>query len=157
MSGARKILVMGLGNPDRGDDGIGPMVAHALAGRVPSGVRVAARGGDMLSLIDEWDGVELLVCIDAAEPAGTPGRIRRIDLATESLPPERGASSHAFGLAEAIALARALGTAPARIAVYAVEGSDFAVGAEMTPPVAAAVQDVADRVLAELAEMVAHA
>ncbi len=159
MSGAgARILVLGLGNPDRGDDGIGPIVAGQLAGRLPAGVALAARHGDPLALIDNWAGFDALVCIDAAAPMGSPGRIHRIDPATDTLPyAAPTATSHAFGLAETVALARVLGCAPARIVIYAVEGEGFSCGADMTPAVAAAAEDAAARVLAEVRFLAAAA
>ena len=63
-------------------------------------------------------------------------------------------SSHAFGLGEAIALGRALGNAPRRIVVYAIEGENFETGAPMSERVAAAVGPVAELVAAEAAEFV---
>ena len=153
-AGVPRILVLGLGNPDRGDDAVGPLVARRLAGRLPPDVRVATRSGDMLALIEDWSDCDALVCIDAAAPAGAPGRLHRLDLAADDLPRDPGpASSHGFGLAEAVALARALGRAPARIVVHAVEGACFDGGAPPTPCVAAAAEAVVERVVAEVARL----
>jgi hydrogenase maturation protease len=49
----RKVLVVGLGNPDRGDDGVGAIVTQCLVGRLPADVAILARSGDMLSLIGD--------------------------------------------------------------------------------------------------------
>jgi hydrogenase maturation protease len=147
------VLVVGLGNPDRGDDGIGPMVARALAGRLPADVAIHTLSGDVLSLLSEWEGFDALVCVDAAAPApmAAPGRIHRLDLADADLPREVSfTSSHGFGLAEAIALGRALQSAPQDIIVYAVEGKQFEGGAAVTPEVAAAAADAADCIVAEV-------
>ncbi len=147
----RKVLVIGLGNPDRGDDGLGARVAEMLRGRLPASVAIIARRGDMLSLIDDWKGYDALVCIDASAPMGVPGRVRRIDLAATDLPPDLArASSHAFGVADTIALARSLQLAPREIVLYAVEGSSFDALSPLSPEVANAVDDVADRVIAEM-------
>lgn len=147
-------LVIGLGNPDRGDDGVGARVAHQLAGRLPDAVRILTRRGDLLSLIDDWADVEALICIDAAAPQGAPGRIHRIDLTRDALPRDPTAtSSHALGLPEAIALARTLGRAPSRILVYAIEGCRFDCGASLTPAVAAAAGIVASRVVEDCARL----
>ncbi|GGO16682.1 hypothetical protein GCM10010116_33670 [Microbispora rosea subsp. aerata] len=54
----------------------------------------------------------------------------------------RGAS-HALGLADAVALGRALGRLPGELLVVGVEGADFTPGAPMTPPVLAAVRRTA--------------
>ncbi|MFA6207521.1 MAG: hydrogenase maturation protease, partial [Methylocystis sp.] len=61
-----------------------------------------------------------------------------------------GASTHGFGLAEALELARALGVLPPRCIVYAIEGEIFDIGAPMSPAVAAAVAVVADRLRADI-------
>jgi hydrogenase maturation protease len=146
----RTVLIIGLGNPDRGDDGIGARVVGALAGRLPEGVKTVVRAGDMLALVEEWVGADAVICIDAAASMGAPGGIHRIDGHDRTLLPEPGlASSHAFGLAEAIALSQALGTAPPVLIVYAIEGRVFDIGAPLSTDVAAAVAEVAAQVLAE--------
>ncbi|ASL25235.1 hydrogenase maturation protease [Azotobacter chroococcum] len=147
-----QVMVLALGNPDRGDDGLGPAVAARLQGRLPAGVALRLCAGDVLGLLEEWAGVDVLLCVDASAPQGEPGRIRRFDLAADGLVPEPVlASSHGFGLAEALGLARALGLAAPRIVVYAVEGCHFAAGAPLSAEVAAAVDEVAERMLAEVA------
>ena len=149
--GERRILVVGVGNPDRGDDALGVNVAQALSGRLPADVTVLARSGDMLALIDDWEGFDTVICVDAAASLGTPGRIHRIDLAREDLPRDVSfPSSHFFGVAEAIDLARALGRAPRDLVVYAVEGGTFAIGAPLSEEVKSAGREVADRVAAEV-------
>lgn len=150
----RKVLVMGLGNPDRGDDGVGALVARSVVGRLPADVAVVVRSGDMLSLIDDWAGFDALVCVDAAAPVTAPGRFHRIDLATHRLPRDIScASSHAFGIAEAIELARTLELAPRDIVVFAIEGACFDGGASITPEVATAAAEVAERVLVEVGRL----
>jgi hydrogenase maturation protease len=149
--GSRKVLVACLGNADRGDDGAGAAVARSLAGRLPREVGLIARSGDMLALIDDWAEFNAVVCVDAATPAGTPGHVRRIDLARETLPVDVGVTtSHAFGLAEAVQLARTLQCAPLQIIVYAIEGESFETGAPMTAAVAAVVNEVGQRVIEEV-------
>ena len=150
--GARpKILVAAVGNPDRGDDGVGPVVAQRLSGKLPAGARVVVRSGDLMSLIEDWAGVDAVICVDAAAQRGAPGRVYRIDLTEEALPPELSfTSSHAFGLAEAIQLARVLELAPKQIVVYAIEGACFDTGAPFAPAVLSAATEVADCIAGEV-------
>ncbi|HTR17776.1 MAG TPA: hydrogenase maturation protease [Acetobacteraceae bacterium] len=151
---ARRVLVVGIGNPERGDDGVGPAVAHRLAGRLPGDVGLIVQGGDMLSLLGDWAGVDALVCVDAAVSGASPGQIHRLDLAADELPRDLApVSSHAFGLPEAIALARALGEAPRRIVIYAIEGRCFDGGAAMSPEAVAAAEAVAGHITAEIARL----
>jgi hydrogenase maturation protease len=152
-----KVLVVAIGNPDRADDGVGVLVATRLAGRLSSDVALVLRGGDILSLVEEWAGFDAAVCIDAAAPTGAPGRIYRIEAGAGELPYGASfASSHAFGLAEAIALAGALRSSPETLIVYAVEGASFDAGAAMTPEVTAAAAEVADRVVADVSRLQRH-
>lgn len=151
---ARRVLVMGLGNPDRGDDGVGPLVAKELSSVLPTDVAVTWPNGDVLSLLVAWSGFDAVIFIDAAASATTPGRIHRFDLAKTELP--RGlnyASSHALSVADAIGLARVLRQAPQDIIVYAVEGASFACGAPMTPEVAGAAVKVTGRVVADVVRL----
>ena len=104
-----------------------------------------------MSLIEDWAGIDAAILVDAAAPKGAPGRVHRIDLAEEKLPPELSfSSSHAFGIAEAIELARVLDLAPKRIIVYAIEGVCFDAGAPFTPPVLRAAKEVADCIAGEV-------
>lgn len=154
MTATGKVLVLCLGNPDRGDDGIGPAVAERLEGRLPLGAGLRVRSGDMLALIEDWHGYDALVCVDAAALKTCPGAIHRIDLNEQDLPHDMAAvSSHAFGLGEAVTLARTLGLAPAEIVVYAVEGASFQPGVRMTPQAARAIAPVADQVAGEVARL----
>ena len=150
-----RVLVAAVGNPDRGDDGVGPHVAQKLSGRLPAEARLVVRSGDMMSLIEDWAGFDAVIFVDAAAPKGSPGRIHRINLADEKLPPELSfTSSHAFGVAEAIELARVLELAPKKIIVYAIEGASFDAGAPFTPEVLSAASEVADRIAAEVCHIV---
>jgi hydrogenase maturation protease len=146
-----RVLVIGLGNPDRGDDGIGPLVANQLTGFLPPDVEVLAVNGNVLGLIERWTGFEAVICIDAAAPLTAPGRIHRVDLTTGELPKDLTSTScHGLGLAEAIGLACALQQAPPHIVVYAIEGGSFAPGAPITVEVAAAASEVVGRVATEV-------
>jgi hydrogenase maturation protease len=147
----RKVIVIGLGNPDRGDDAVGAIVAQKLVGRLPADVALLARSNDVLSLIEDWAGFDALVCVDASAPMGSPGRIRRIDLTADELPRDMSfTSSHAFGLADAVSLARMLQLAPQDIIVYAVEGCCFDASAPVTAEVTTAANEAAHRIIAEV-------
>ena len=61
-----------------------------------------------------------------------------------------GASTHGFGLHEAVELARALEQLPSRCVVFVIEGAGFEMGAPLSAPAAAAVIEVARRLRDEL-------
>ncbi|HEV2334009.1 MAG TPA: hydrogenase maturation protease [Stellaceae bacterium] len=153
MTGSNRapILLAGIGNPDRGDDGFGPAVANRLRGSLPDGVRILERNSDVLALIDEWNGCFAVVLVDAAAPVSRPGRIHRLDLTSQPLSVglERS-STHAFGIAEAVELARNLDRLPPHLIAYLVEGERFEIGAALSQRVAETVDRVAERILREI-------
>lgn len=143
-------LLIGLGNPDRGDDGVGPYVARRVATAVPPDVTAITETGDPLALLDRWTDTDEVVLIDAAAPRGQAGRIHRLDPLAAPLPPDLAfASTHTVGLAAALDLARVLGRLPARLVIYAIEAADFSPGAPLSPQVAAAADRLVPRLRAE--------
>src|SRR5271167_3062042 len=142
--GRSRALVVGIGNPDRGDDGFGPAAVRRFRGRASPGVCILERSGDALALIEEWDGFAAVILVDAAAPIGRAGRIHRLDLTDTELPVGFARdSTHAFGVAEAVELARSLGRLPRYLVAYLVEGEGFDNGAPLSPVVA----DALDRVV----------
>ena len=150
-------VVIGIGNEFRRDDGAGPAVIGQLRGRVPAGVRLVVTDGEPARLIDAWTGAALAVVVDAvrAEPPH-PGRVHRFVVDRPGTPAGRAASSHGFGLDEAIALAAALDRMPGRLIVHAIEAADLTQGPGLTPAVAAAVDVVARAILDDIRSFAGH-
>ena len=150
-----RTFIAGIGNPDRGDDGVGPAVIAALADRLPADTRAIPLRGDLLPLLDAWPSAERIVLVDACAERGAPGRIHRLrNPSAEELPPEAPTSSHALGMAQTLALARALAEPAAAapdVVVYAVEGACFDFGAPLSPQVAAAIEPLARQIAADAA------
>ena len=150
---ARRI-VLGIGNPDRGDDGAGRAVARQLRGRLPEDMELAEISGEATDLLARIEGVAAAYVVDACASGAPAGTTRRFDLAAGPLPEAAfGLSTHGLGLATALELARALGQLPPRCIVYAIEGTSFEVGSPLSPIVVEAVSAVADRLRAEIAEL----
>lgn len=151
-----RVLVIGVGNPFRGDDAAGLRVAARLRERLPPQVTVMEETGEVVSLASCWEGLERLVIVDAARSGAAPGTVHRFD-ARRPLPAHFGSlSSHGLGVASAIEMARALGTLPREVVVYAIEGARFGLGEDLSPGVTAAVSLLVDRVLGELAALPAE-
>ena len=144
-------LVIGIGNADRGDDALGLVVARRLRARGLDGVVVLEHDGEATDLIERLRGADAAILVDAALSGGEPGRVHRFDVAARILPAGLFAcSTHGFGPAEGIELARVLGQLPRRCVVYAVEGRAYDLGGPLSPRVSAAVPEVERRVLREL-------
>lgn len=142
-----RIVVVGAGNPDRGDDGAGVAVAECVAAAGLPGVRVAVDRGDPVALIDVWEGAHSLWVIDACRSGAPPGTVRRFDPAVTR--PRALRTSHGLSVVDAVELARSLGRLPARVWVYVIEAGSCDPGASLSDPVVAAVQQVAGELLAE--------
>ena len=146
-----RVVVIGVGNEFRRDDGAGPAVVASLRGRVPPGVELLLADGEPTRLIEAWTGAALAVVVDAvlANPP-RPGRVHRFVLDRPLAGTTRTASSHGFGLDDAVRLALALDRMPGRLVVHAIEADDLSQGQGLTPLVAAAVGDVARAVLSDI-------
>ena len=148
--GRQPVVVIGVGNEFRRDDGAGPAVVAALHDLAPGGVRLVVTDGEPARLIEAWAGAALAVVVDAvrAQPP-RPGTVHRFVVGRPG-PMGRPASSHGLGLDDAISLAVALDRMPARLIVHAIEAADLTQGPGLTPPVAAAVRTVARAILADI-------
>jgi hydrogenase maturation protease len=141
-----------VGNAFRGDDAAGLEVAGLLAGTLPDGVGLLVREGEPTALIDSWEGAEAVWLVDAVSSGAPAGTVHRLDAREKELPRELfHASTHAFGLGEAVELARALGRLPARTIVFGIEGARFEAGDGLSSEVAAAAAEVAASVREEVA------
>ncbi|CAN5496819.1 hydrogenase maturation protease [soil metagenome] len=146
------VLVVGCGNLLRGDDGVGPvLIRHLWELGVPEGARLVDGGTAGMDVAFQMRGADRVVIIDACLTTGptghAPGTIFRVPGADlEELPPLQGLHTHSFRWDNAIAFARwALGDAcPTDITVFLIEASGVELGAELSEPVASAMNQVID-------------
>ena len=146
-----EILVIGIGNEWRGDDAAGLLVARKIRERNPPGIRVIEAAGDISSVIELLHHAECVVAVDAVQSGGKAGQVHRFDVIQSDLPAGWfNISTHAFGLAEAVAMARQLGRLPPRFIVFGIEAEDFKTGARPSSAIEAAVHEAADRIIREI-------
>lgn len=152
-------LVLGMGNPILGDDGVGVRIAEAVERALPVGAGVdvseACVGG--LSLMERMVGYERVILVDAlcTEPVHA-GAVRKLSLddlrAMGST--QHGASAHDTNLLTALEAGKRMSLPlPEEITIYAVEAEnvlDF--GETLTPEVAAAIPAVVRAILADLTD-----
>jgi hydrogenase maturation protease len=147
----RKVLVIGVGNEYRSDDGVGLMVAHRLAEMSIEGVCVTQMSGEGMSLLEAWQDSEMVVLVDAVSSGSEPGTVYRIDAnnldAGDVL---ASISTHGFGIGEAIGVARAIGQLPSRLIIYGIEGERFDPRLGLSPEVEASVSELLEGILEEL-------
>lgn len=145
-------LLIGLGNPQRGDDGVGIAVVRRVA-EIATGAVEVVESDDPASLIDTWSGVEQAVVVDAMKSGCPAGTVLTLDVTETPLPSEGWAKggTHSLGLAAAVELSRALGRLPRRLVVVGVEVDGVTASSELSPAVLASVDTAADAALRALA------
>jgi hydrogenase maturation protease len=143
------LIVIGVGNPYRRDDAVGLLIARRVRDAVPASVAVLEESGEGAALMEAWRGAEIVVLCDAVRSGAEPGTIHRLEAARQPIPSGFFRySTHAFSVAEAVEMARALGQLPPHLLIFGIEGADFAAGTELSPAVEAAAHTVIREVLA---------
>ena len=144
-------LLIGVSNPFRGDDGVGSVIIRRLHGQNLAGFTIVEETGDGAELLEAWKGATSVILVDAVQSGVAPGTIHRLDASAEKLPKWFShCSTHAFGVAEAIELARTMDELPPSLVVYGIEGLDFSAGTSLSPEVAASVPGAVSSILAEI-------
>jgi hydrogenase maturation protease len=156
-------VLIGIGNPYRRDDGVGPALIEALQPAGLPGVRLAAADGEPTALISAWQDADLAVVVDAVLcERPQPGRVHRTvwapgqqgagPLAAPGGPGSQvraAASTHGPGVPDAVRLAEVLGAIPGRLVVFAVEAADLGFGPGLSEAVAASLPRLTRSVRAE--------
>lgn len=152
------VVVVGLGNPVRGDDAVGLRVAEALERLLKEspipGTRVvtSTRGG--FELMDLLAGADHGIVVDClALPDPTPGRVRELPLDQLS-GASRLVGSHDVGFETVVELGRLVGAPlPARLEILGVEARLTDVIEEgLSPAVAAVVEPLARQLHGRLSD-----
>jgi hydrogenase maturation protease len=148
------ILIVGIGNIDRGDDGAGIAAARRIRAKRPPHIPIIEQSGEGTDLISLWQttNASIVYLIDAMSSGLPPGTIQQFEAHFTPLPAKfaRNHSTHSFGLVHTIELARALACLPNQVFVYGIEGKCFDVGATLSVEVETAARQVAERIAARL-------
>jgi len=161
-----RVLVVGVGNLLRRDDGFGIVVAQRLEalGDLPAGVRVTETGIAGVGLVqDLMDGYDALVIVDAVSRGGIPGTLYLLEPGVPDIrawtDEERRAflaDLHQVDPSKALGLAQALGVLPRTVRILGCEPAecdDAEIG--LTPAVVCAADLAVERVRRLLGELLA--
>lgn len=152
-----KILVLALGNPLRGDDGVGSAVLDCLVETAvfPANISLIDGGTPGLETALLLQGYDRVIVIDAANLNAQPGTWRRFPLPELSLiqQAKMQGTLHDAGFAEAVALARALDILPPEIILYAVQPESVEWEMGLSTAVQTAIPQICQQIQAELAEI----
>lgn len=142
-----KTLVLGVGNPFRRDDGIGPAVIDRLkAENDLEDIDLLDGGIDGLSLIEYIKGYEKVLIVDAVDMGMAPGEIRifspeeaKLTIKADTL------STHGFGLAEVIRLMDMLGIR-VDLCIIGIQAKDITFGEGMSPEISSKIEEILELV-----------
>jgi hydrogenase maturation protease len=145
------MLIIGLGNPDRGDDAAGILVAGGLAER---GIDAIQHCGGVLNLIEMWEEHRGVIVVDAVFSGAAAGTAHVWDARIAKLPTHVFRSStHNFDLTDVIELARALDRLPEMLTIFGIEAAQFVPGTRPSPQVLTAVARVVEHIASHVKEL----
>jgi hydrogenase maturation protease len=141
----QRVSVIGIGSP-HGDDRLGWLALDALkqsarlAPLIPLRLRLEARDRPGMLLLSAWQGAGSVILIDAVCSGAEPGSVLRLsgaDIGT----PDNSVSTHGYGVAMAVALARALQQLPATLVLLGLEADPRSGGDALSPSLQVALPD----------------
>lgn len=148
-------LVLGLGNPLMGDDGVGVEAVERLRGAfdLPDEVSLVDGGTWGMNLLPMIEVADRLILIDAIRTGATPGR--HIRLEREELPRYFALkiSPHQIDLREVLALAEWRGTLPRSLVAFGIEPERVEMTHGLSPVVAEGIEELVERVVDHLEEL----
>lgn len=147
----KKIIILGFGNILMQDDGAGIFVIRRLLDNPPwEKVQLLDGGVASFEILDAARTADRIILIDSLAGGGLPGDLYRLDPEAAAQPaPFCSLSLHDGTLLQSLQLARCAGPFPP-VTIYGIEPGQIAFGMTLTPPVAAAVDRLADILIAEL-------
>ncbi len=149
-----RVLVAGMGNDLRQDDGFGIVVIRSFEETgVPEGVRVYEAGIAGIGLVQElMDGYEALVIVDATDRDAEPGTVFLLEAevpASEELTEESRqeflADTHLAVPSQALTLARALDILPPTVYILGCQPKECGLGMDLSEPVERGVLEAVRR------------
>ncbi len=145
-------LIIGLGNPLRGDDGIGVRVVQMLADEaLPESVEVVEGGTLGLGLVSLMEGRRRVILVDAANVGQRPGGFLRFTpQEVRLLGSDQHLSIHNAGLRDALQLAETLELLPDEIVIYGMQPENLDWDDDLSPEVEAAMPALVRSILSEL-------
>lgn len=147
-------LIVGCGNLLRGDDGVGSIAVRHLADmNMPQHVQLVDGGTAGMDVAFAMRGMERVIIIDAAQTGAKPGTIFKVPgEEVEQLPPLGGMQLHAIRWDHALAFSRWLlkEDYPSDIQVWLIEAGSIDFGADLTPEVSTALQQVLQNIATEV-------
>jgi hydrogenase maturation protease len=147
-----KTLVLGVGNLLLSDDGVGVHTIQRLqeVARLPEGVQVVDGGTSGLDLLHYLEGVSHMIIVDAVETGQAPGTLMRITGDQVPAYLSLKMSPHEIGLPDMLFAAKLRDLYPEEVVIWGVQPATTGVGLDLSPPVAAQLDVLVEKVLEQL-------
>lgn len=154
-----RVVILGIGNVLMTDEGVGVHAVEALQRRylLPDNVEVVDGGTTGMELLPDLQGADQLIVIDAVRVGREPGAVVRME--GDEVPAffKTKLSPHQVGLSDVLAALRFSGQEPSRVVLIGVQPVSLGMAMELSPGVAAKMDEVLALVTAELAAIGAPA
>jgi hydrogenase maturation protease len=146
-------LVLALGNPLLGDEGVGLRALEALASAAdfPPSVELLDGGTAGLSLVPLLNSADRVLVLDAVSAGRPPGTVVRLDGAELRREGREKTSPHQIGLGDILSASRLSG-GPEEIVVLGVEPESIRLGVGLSAPVENAIATLVEAALRQLRE-----
>lgn len=146
------LTIIGCGNLNRSDDGVGVIVARLLLEKFPSGrcakVQIFDAGTDGMAVMFKARGSKSLIIIDAGNTGSEPGAVFEVPgKELEGKPPDSH-TLHDFRWDHALYAGRQIfkNDFPGEVRVYLIEAKSLKFGLELSPEVEKSAQVVVDKI-----------
>jgi hydrogenase maturation protease len=147
-----KVVVLGVGNTLRADEGIGVRVVEALERDyvLPGDVTAIDAGTSSMEMLEDLSHLDFLLVVDAIAAGKPPGTLVR--LAGDEVPVffRRNLSPHGIGLSDVLAALEFMGAEPRETVIIGVQPVSLELSTELTPTVAERLPELVAQAVAEL-------
>jgi hydrogenase maturation protease len=150
-----QMLVLGIGNILLQDEGVGVRVVNQLKQRfqIPPEVTVLDGGTAGMALLDDFLEAQQVIVVDAVKTGAPPGTIVRFEGDQVPVLLQQGITPHQLGLFDLLGALTFAGCKPPQLVLFGVVPQSLDLSLELSPIIAAKVDDVIDQVVAELASL----
>ncbi len=139
----KSIAIIGVGNYLRQDEGVGIHATQFLRNQFKhEDCEVIDAGVPSIALLHMLDNRKLVVIIDCADFAGSPGEIKTFQPEQLKYEEKREVSLHATDLLTVFEMARSMGMGLPPIFIVGIQPESVAQGMELSKPVQSAVQSI---------------
>ena len=149
------LLVLGLGNLICSDDGLGVVAVDRLQRRyeLPESARALDGGTHGMSLLNEFEGVDDVILVDAVASDSPPGTRLRVEGETVMAAVRERESSHQVGVSDLLDALSFTDALPRRLVLLGIVPKTDELGLGLSPEVEAELDALVDAVAEEANRM----